>query len=228
MRQGSLHGGHRERMRKKLMENPANLTDHEIVEMLLYYNFLQGDTNELGHMLFNKGGKTFNGMLELSEKEIKEIDGLGEKTAILIRLLREMYIRLKKENLNTSKSKKITKNNISDKLHEIFMGEKEEKFVMITLDKDFNIINKNVVSKGNESAAVVSVKKVVEIALNDKAYAVILAHNHPNGILSASRADIKATKLISEALSIIEIPLFEHYIVTENSMVGILKHSLNS
>ena len=99
---------------------------------------------------------------------------------------------------------------------------------MITLDKDFNIINKNVISKGNESAAVISVKKIVEIAINDKAFAVILAHNHPNGILSASRADIEATKLISEALSIMEIPLFEHYIVTENSMVGILKHSLNS
>ncbi|MDY3929977.1 MAG: JAB domain-containing protein [Clostridia bacterium] len=215
------HEGHRERMRKKFKENPALLSDHEIVEMLLYNVITLGNTNEQAHDLLERAG-SINGILEMDESQILSIKGLSVKSVEYIKLLRELYIRLRKENLDKGNDRKLTKNNINDKLHKIFLGEKEEKMVLITLDNDFNIINTHVVSRGTESASIVPIKKILELAICDKATITLLAHNHPNNVLAASDADIETTKAVYEALKIIEIPLCEHYIVTDNSVVGII------
>ncbi len=215
------HEGHRERMRKKFRENPALLSDHEIIEMLLYYVIPMGNTNEQAHDLLKKGG-SINGILEIDENYIRTIAGLGTKSAEYIKLLRELYIRLRKENLDKGNERKLTRNNINDKLHKIFIGEKEEKMVLITLDNNFGIINTHVISRGTESASIVPIKRILELAICDKAAITLLAHNHPNNVLAASDEDIEVTKAAYEALNIIGIPLCEHYIVTDNSVVGII------
>ncbi len=218
----NLHREHRKRMRKKIKSAPHSLTDCEIVEMLLYLVFSRGNTNELAHILLEKSGNSLKGLLELDEGQIRSIDGLGENTAAAIATLREFYIRMEREKLDAKNERKITKANIQQKLHKLFFGKTDEEMIMITTDANCRTIGVHTVASGTQASTVVPIKKLVKIAIDDKAAYVIIAHNHPNGILVPSDADIETTKIICEALSLIDVAVIEHYIVTETSVLGIM------
>lgn len=217
----NIHKNHRQRMRTRLISNPQSLTDHELLEMILYNSIRQGNTNPQAHQLLNLG-KNLRGVLDLNQKQICSVQGLGESTDVLVRLLREFFIRIEKEKLDTDNSRKITRKNIAEKLHKIFYGLNEEHFIMMTVDQNCCLINTHTIASGNESSAVVSLKSIATHALDDNASFVFLAHNHPSGILAPSVEDVDTTKLICEALSVIDVPVIEHYIVTSSSILGII------
>ena len=53
----NLHHGHRERLRKRFMQyGGADFSDHELLEMLLFYAIPRKNTNELAHFLINEFG----------------------------------------------------------------------------------------------------------------------------------------------------------------------------
>ena len=52
-----IHDGHRERMRERFEQFGGNgFTDHELLEMLLYYAYPRRDTNEKAHEILNEFG----------------------------------------------------------------------------------------------------------------------------------------------------------------------------
>jgi len=54
---------------------------------------------------------------------------------------------------------------------------------------------------------------LVKKALSHNASAIILAHNHPSGVCDPSNADIALTKRATEAMSLIEVRLLDHFVV---------------
>ena len=60
----NIHKDHRKRMRQKLSKSPEMLSDHEVVEMILYNVIRRGNTNEQAHKLLDMGGE-LKGILEL-------------------------------------------------------------------------------------------------------------------------------------------------------------------
>lgn len=223
MGKGEIHKGHRGRMREKFKKQPMSMSDHELLELLLYHCIPRINMNEKAHKLINVSGNSLGGVLNLDESQIKNIDGLGGTTADFIMLLREFYNRIEKEKLTLKNVKRLTTQNIKNYLISEFLGLKKEQFLMICVDIDCNIINKHIVSVGSETSSVVSMKELVKNALTDKANFVFLAHNHPNGILVPSQNDIDLTKIVCEALALVEVPVIEHYIVTEKDCLGIIK-----
>ena len=218
----NIHSDHRKRMRDRLRAAPQLLTDHEVLEMLLYHIIPRGNTNSMAHDLLNKG-KTFKGVLDLTGVQIKSIHGLGVKTAEFLEVMKEFYARLERQRLDKRHYKKITPDNISEKLHKIFIGIYGERTLMITLDEECRFLRTHLVADGNLDAAVLPLRRIVSEALADDASYVILAHNHPNNVLAPSESDIEATRVICEALSVVNVPVIEHYIVTEFSELGIIE-----
>lgn len=218
-----IHKNHRERMRQKFKKSPQSISDHELLEMLLYYSIPRIDTNATAHELYNLAKNKLENILYLDNAQIKGIDGLGDRSAELISLLKEIYNRIEKEKLCSPKTKKLTTQNIKSYLIGEFLGYEKEMFLMISVDVDCNIINKHIISIGSESSSMVSIKEIVRNAVTDKAKFVFAAHNHPNGMLVPSDSDIDLTKAVCEALALVEIPVIEHYIVTNKDCVGIIR-----
>ncbi len=218
-----LHKNHRNRMREKFKKSPGSMPDHELLEMLLYYSLPRIDTNAKAHEILNLAKGRLENVFNLDETQIKSVDGAGEKSAEFLLLLGEIYNRIEKEKLDCPKPKKLTTQNVKNYLVHEFMGLKKEQFVMICVDMDCNILNKYILSVGSESSSVVSVKEIVKNAVADKASFVFIAHNHPNGLLVPSKSDIELTKTVCEALALVEIPVIEHYIVTNRDCIGIIK-----
>lgn len=58
------------------------------------------------------------------------------------------------------------------------------------------------------------IRVLVKRVLVHNSSAIILAHNHPSGICDPSRADISITKRISEAMSLVDVRLLDHFVVS--------------
>ena len=60
-------------------------SDHRILELLLFYAIPQGDVNELAHRLVDHFG-SLAGVLDASAEELKKVPGVGDHTAVLLKL----------------------------------------------------------------------------------------------------------------------------------------------
>ena len=83
------------------------------------------------------------------------------------------------------------------------------------LDGQHNIIGQLEVSQGCTDACCVNIRLVVFTALQVFAKAVILSHNHPSGSCLPSARDLTVTGDLKKALSLFDIALLDHIVVTE-------------
>ena len=57
--------------------------------------------------------------------------------------------------------------------------------------------------------------RIIEDQIKGGTDAVVLCHNHPNGMAMPSREDLQATENIVRALGLVKIQLRDHLILTE-------------
>lgn len=97
-----------------------------------------------------------------------------------------------------------------------------EESKILLLDNQLRVMSIASISKGGLSGTIVDPKIVFSIALKRRANRIILAHNHPSGSLKPSKADIKLTKEFIKAGDILQIPLEDHLILTEDNYCSLV------
>ncbi len=98
-------------------------------------------------------------------------------------------------------------------VNDYMQGFENEVFCCLFLDSQHNVIEMVEMFKGTINQAPVFPREVAKAALARNAAAVILAHNHPSGLLEPSRADKDITEVIQEALKLIDVKVLDHFIV---------------
>lgn len=89
------------------------------------------------------------------------------------------------------------------------------------LNTHHRLIHDEVISIGTINSNLIHPREVFKPAIEYGAAAVILAHNHPSGIVTASAADIDITNRVIETGRIIGIPLVDHIIIGKNKFASI-------
>jgi DNA repair protein RadC len=89
-----------------------------------------------------------------------------------------------------------------------------EEFKILLLNRSGQILGIMDISQGGLSSTTVDIKLIFMAALKTNSTSIILAHNHPTGILKPSIADQQITRRINEAGKILEIKILDHLIVT--------------
>lgn len=92
-----------------------------------------------------------------------------------------------------------------------------ESFFILLLNNQNNTIGYAKISQGGICGTVVDVRIVCKYAIESLCTSVIVCHNHPSGTLHPSRADEAITRKIKQALSLFDIRLLDHIILTEDS-----------
>ncbi|WP_421896347.1 JAB domain-containing protein [Marinoscillum sp.] len=90
------------------------------------------------------------------------------------------------------------------------------------LDRQLRVMSLASISKGGFSGTIVDLRIVFAIALKRRANSFILAHNHPSGSLRASQADIMLTEQFQTAGKLMNIPMDDHLIITNEGFSSIL------
>jgi DNA repair protein RadC len=89
-----------------------------------------------------------------------------------------------------------------------------EQFYVMLLDRSHACLGISHVSTGGMSSCNVDPKVVFGTALKSRATGIILAHNHPSGILNPSVADRQVTKQFIEGGRLLDIQIVDHLIVS--------------
>ncbi len=93
---------------------------------------------------------------------------------------------------------------------------KEFFFVMLLTNAN-HVIAISEISIGCTNGTLVNTKEVIQLALLTNASGVIIAHNHPSGKLKKSTSDDTITQRIKGALSLLDMKLLDHIILTSES-----------
>jgi DNA repair protein RadC len=98
-----------------------------------------------------------------------------------------------------------------------YRGLKKEIFKVLLLDSGNRLINEVAVSQGILNASLVHPREVFKAAVDHLAAGIVLVHNHPSGNTAPSREDRKVTGQMVRAGEILDIPILDHIIITENA-----------
>ena len=131
--------GHRERVRRKFLENGFNgFEDYEVLELLLFYVIPRRDTKAIAKELIAKF-KTLANVLKADNKELKTINGLGDVAITFLKMMGALPEKIYEDKLKNEKIIKDDTNKITNK--EILLNflrnkigyENVEKFYVIYL-----------------------------------------------------------------------------------------------
>ncbi len=216
----NLHSGHRKRMRDKLLKNGiSEMTEVDILEMMLYYVVPRADTRKMAEELIYKFG-SIEGVLAAEQGEISKLSGLKENAEMLFMLIREV---LKRSGVACADSSLLEPRKLKEYLINLYKGASAETVYALYFTPDGVLCGKQLIFRGGISSAKFSLRTITEGVIRTGGNSVVLAHNHPSGKLVPSGDDIISTKRIAAHLSANDIQLIEHYIVGEDDCIGILQ-----
>ena len=230
---GSLDGpfsitgpqGHRGRLREKLLERgPEALADYELLEMLLFFAFKQGDTKPLAKALINRFG-SFAGVLAAPQLALIETDGLGPHSVAAIKLVQAAALRMAQAEI---REQPVLGNwdRLMDYLQAALARERVEQFRVLFLDPRNQLLADEAQGRGTVNHTPVYPREVCKRALELHATAIILVHNHPSGDPTPSREDIEMTREVQQAVAALGIALHDHVIVGNGKWTSLRQQKL--
>lgn len=89
----------------------------------------------------------------------------------------------------------------------------KEHFYVIILDARNKAKTTELVSMGTLNTTLVHPREVFRRAIHIGGFAIIIAHNHPTGVLEPSRGDIETTERLKEVGKLVGIELVDHVII---------------
>lgn len=207
----NLHEGHRERMRSKFLKAGIDaFTEHEVLEMLLFYAVPRVNTNEMAHELLNKFG-TIGGVLDAPIEALTETSHLSENGATLLKLIPQILKLYPKEPQtpcldNYEALKSYFKNE--------YLGARNEQFKVVCLTQSMNVISCELVCEGDVNVVKPEPLKIVETAIKFNSRIIIISHNHPSALSLPSDEDVNTTRMFKRVLEPLGITLLDHVIVS--------------
>lgn len=213
------HGGHRQRMRRRVKTaGLESLADHEVLELLLYFALPRGDVNPLAHRLLRRFG-SLSGVLEAAPEDLQKVEGIGENAAFVLSVVPGLAARYLQDKNRRRPIFGSTEAFVCY-VQALFASESREVAYMLCLNGNLQLINAVRLNEGSVGSVEVSVPMVVERALQAKARGVVLAHNHPGGRAKISYEDFELTKRCMQALACVDIRLLDHFVVCGDKCVS--------
>lgn len=115
---------------------------------------------------------------------------------------------------------------VTDYLKVHFAGREYESFVVLYLDAQNSLIEVEELFRGTLTQTSVYPREVVKSALRFNAAAVMLAHNHPSGSVTPSRADEHLTQTLKAALALVDVRVLDHLVIAGNNSLSFAETGL--
>ncbi|HIV72939.1 MAG TPA: DNA repair protein RadC [Candidatus Aquabacterium excrementipullorum] len=213
------------RPREKLLSMGASaLADAELLALLLrtglqghgVLQMAQGMLDELGGMA---------GLLHAPPAKLTRIRGLGPAKRAELLAVAEMARRGLNGQLREAPVFE-SPQAVRDYLQWRIGALPHEVFSVLFLDAQHRLVADEEMFRGTLNQTSVYPREVVKRALAHNAAAVILAHNHPSGVLEPSRADELLTQTLKSSLSLVDVRVLDHFVVGHHGVVSFAERGL--
>nr|MBL8457505.1 DNA repair protein RadC [Zoogloeaceae bacterium] len=202
-----------ERPREKLLERgAAALTDAELLALFLRVGIKGKTAVDLARDLLLRFG-SLTGLCASPATEFASIPGMGLAKYAQLQAAMELARRALSEQMqqrDVLDSPATVRNWLRLKIGTL----PHEVFCILLLDARNQLIAEEELFRGTLTQTSVYPREVVKLALRHNAAAVILAHNHPSGAREPSTADEQLTHTLKQALSLVDVRVLDHFVVT--------------
>jgi DNA repair protein RadC len=205
-----------DRPREKLLsKGVTTLSDAELVAILIGSGSRDESAVALSRRILQSIDNDLNALGKLGLNELMAFRGMGEAKSVTILASMELGRRRRagefKKNNRVKSSKDVYERFLQ------YLGDLgHEEFWMMCLSRSNNVLSVNKIGEGGLSATIADPKKVFRIALENNAASIIVAHNHPSGNRNPSGEDNKLTDRLRQNGKLMDCPLMDHLIITDN------------
>lgn len=205
-----------ERPRERLMRHGATtLSSAELVAILLGSGIAGKNAVQLGRELLSQG---IAGLAATDPAQLARIKGVGvakaSRIAAAFELSRRAATGLADEPQTYDPAllgRALVQSHAH--LHQEHLG-------AAFLDSRHRVTRQREIFIGTINSAFVSTREVIRYALDERATAVVLFHNHPSGNPSPSAEDLMFTQRVKQSLKLVDIDLVDHLVVGGTTFVS--------
>ena len=199
---------------KSIRVGVAGLSDKELVKLALRNKpslFSDSIAEDVLSILNINSDDTYSSLKAI---------GIDESIALAVTATLELARRR-----TSQKGKSLTTpNDIFQLIRHFAYDNFQEKLVVIAFNGAQEVIFNKVVTQGLLDRTVVHPREVFAEAIQKRASAIIIAHNHPSGCLEPSEADKEITQRLSLAGNIVGVKLLDHLVFTEEGFYSFREH----
>ena len=207
-----MHEGHRKRMLSRAESDVAGMNDHELLEIVLFRTIPRQNTNPLAHELISAFG-SLEGVFRASFEQLLAVKGVGETTAAYIQTIGEIIRRLPVRNAKVAEPELFNVQTFVDYLRANFVHENVEYVELYCLDSKHRIRFKKRYTSDDVSHVAVSSEEISRTVIAQKAYGLVVVHNHPSAPPYPSADDHCFTKKIGMLCALSGILFCDHIIL---------------
>lgn len=203
-----------ERPREKLINHSAKaLSNAELIAILIQCGTKDQTALDVARGLLTQF-ITLKKIREAPAEKMLTVPGIGKAKYAIIRAALELGRRCIHE--NTIIGEKISNSTIAKRFLIAELGEEtREIFACLFLNNRNQVLAFDKLFLGTITEAAVYPREIVRQGLAHNAAKIILSHNHPSGNPNPSQADKETTVIIQKALSLVDIKVIDHIIVSQ-------------
>lgn len=152
-------------------------------------------------------------------EELMALEGIGPVKAIEL----HASLELGKRCYQTEPIKHgqiLSSQDIGERLTEELKELSQEKFLVLCLNSKNEIIKKKVIFIGSLNRSLAHPREIFKVAVACSAASIIVAHNHPSGNPTPSKADHEITERFAECGDLMGIQLVDHIVVGSKGYVS--------
>ena len=197
---------------KFLMKGRAALSDAELLAIILKIGHREASAVELARRILKTVDGSWHELSKMSVKDLTKFKGIGEVKAIEI--LTALEIGRRRASQEIPDKPVITGSRMAYEIFKPHLADlQREEFWAVFLNQRNRVLHIECLTRGGIVASVVDVRVLFRMALEHYATGVIVAHNHPTGVLAPSTQDVEITRQIKAAGSTLQIQLLDHLII---------------
>ncbi|HHS2172938.1 TPA: RadC family protein [Neisseria meningitidis] len=202
-----------ERPREKLLERgAAALSDAELLAILLRVGTRGMSAVDLARYLLQEFG-SLGRLMSAEVGKLSAYKGMGTASFTQFAVVREIGRRILAEELQESIVLS-DPDTVADYLRFHLGQEKVEVSVALLLNRQ----NQLIAVRDTVAENTIYIREIVKLALDEYADSLIIAHNHPGGSPEPSQEDIMFTRRLAQAMSLVDVSLLDHFIVTAQTV----------
>lgn len=92
-------------------------------------------------------------------------------------------------------------------------NKQKEHFYVLILDAHHKILHSELISVGSLTKSFAHPREVFQAAVKESAHSIIMVHNHPSGDPNPSKEDLKITRQLIQAGTLLGIKVLDHIII---------------
>jgi len=215
--------GHRQRLRQRFSQRGfAGFHDYEVLELLLTYVLPRIDVKPLAKLLLAQYG-TLAGVFDAPVAELKQVQGMGESSALFLAIVRQVEVRYLASDL-PDKPVFDRPERVNAYLRLLLQGRTMECFGAIFTDQQHRLLATQILFEGTVDRTAVYPRNLMKRALELDAKGLILFHNHPGGTPHASAEDIELTRRMAEACAPLDLKILDHFLIAGTDVLSFKEH----